>query len=298
MNTAVCSVLYPAMLPWLSPFLASLRAQTDQHFDLWLGLDEVSQQHVEPQLGKLAVQFMESQQESIATFRGRLLSRVCREYEAIILVDSDDVLLADRVRRAKQALQYADVSGCALQLVDQTGLDLNLTFNYEGAGIWEHDLSRLNVFGFSNSAFRSPVLEQCLPLPGNVVLVDWLVISLVLAHGGRLTFDRDPLMQYRQHPQNTAQVRTPFTPEQVTRAARLVLNHYQFLHETLSKDAGDSRTTFHQNVLRRQLDVQQFVAAIQDRSTLHHYTDSVNLLQSVYCWWEMIAHPSLESLWR
>lgn len=297
MKTVVCSTLYPAMMPYLSDFLESLDAQSDPDFDLWLGLDDIEPQKIGPLVNRADVQFLESQNESIATFRQRFLGMLCGEYEAVILVDSDDLLLPNRVSRAKLALQTFDVYGCALRLIDQAGIDLNLVFNYNGQGLWEKDLSRLNIFGFSNSAFRSHVLEQCFPIQPEVVLVDWLVISSAVATGATVTFDREPQMSYRQHLQNTAAVRAPFSTDQILSAVKLVVDHYRFLNEVMDRK-NIRHEIFSNNIQNRQQDVMEFAAAMQNHDRLLRYTDRINQIQSVYCWWEMIAHPGLESLWR
>lgn len=297
MKTAVCSTIYPAMMPYLSPFLQSVVSQADADFDFWLGLDGIDAAELESFREKYPVSCISSANETIAGFRSRFLAQICDSYDAVILVDSDDILLPDRVRAAKQALQTYDTYACALRLIDQAGIDLDHCFNYHGPGNWDVELSRMNMFGFSNSAFRSDVLSRCLRIPDNVVLVDWLVISLAVASGAELCFDDTARMLYRQHSSNTAVTLPPFCPEQIVRATTLVEDHYKTLAALLSQREPDN-SSFSDQIVLRQRDIGRFRVFIEDANGLADYVGRINSLQNSFCWWEMIAHPALESLWR
>ena len=159
----------------------------------------------------------------------RALAQIVETCSGVVLVDSDDVLHASRVAAARADLQASDLAGCALCLVDQQGKDLGLTFGLPPQLGPEDVFPRNNVFGFSNSAFRSDLSRRCLPIPADAVLVDWFLATRAWLLGARLAFDRVPRMDYRQHPANTARVRSPFTPDQVISDTELVRQHFQLL---------------------------------------------------------------------
>ena len=295
MRTAVYSTLYPQMRRYLCDFLESISSQTDQSFDLWLGLDEVSEAEI-PASFALPIRCVAAKNQSIAEFREHMLRQICDQYDAVVLVDSDDVLLPDRVLRAKEALQITDVYACAMRLIDRAGVDLNLVFDYHHSGSWERNLSWQNVVGFSNSAYRTAILKCCFPFPADVVLVDWLTVSLAFGHGATIRFDRTPQMLYRQYAENTAAVVPPFNGVRILKSARLVSDHYRFVLDSMA--SGRIRhDAFRKQLEQRQLEIEQFEVSMQDDQKLRRYTDSINQINDVFCWWEMIAHPSLESLW-
>ncbi len=296
MKTALYSTLYPAITPYLAPFFKSIENQSDSDFDLWLGLDSFNQKDLSPFLNQDAY-FVQAENDTIASLREKALLEICQTYNAVILVDSDDILLPDRVRRAKNALNTYDAYACALKLMDERGKPLDLTFQAEMPSDWESYLSRVNVFGFSNAAYRCEILKDCFPIPRETVMVDWLVISQVLAQNASLHFDAEPQMLYRQYRNNTARVISPYNSEQIKRACTLVLGHYDYLFEILRKKPAEN-VLFRQKALERQKAVKQFAKFIQDEANLRAYTEKINYLKSIYGWWEIIAHPDLEYLWQ
>ncbi len=153
-----------------------------------------------------------------------------------------------------------------------------------------------NVFGFSNSAYRSDLLKRCLPIPSEAVLVDWFLATRAWLFGARLTFDHVPRMDYRQHPFNTAKVRTPFSREQVISDTALVRRHFQILlgepnlgyaAERFAALGGQTREVerFHKNV-------------VVDSVKLGNYVKALNALEPVPIWWSCVAYPALKQMWN
>lgn len=296
MKTALYSTLYPAITPYLEPFFNSIDRQSDQDFDLCLGLDGFDEKLLEPFLNREA-HCIPAKGDTIASMRERALLEICKSYDAVILVDSDDILLPNRVKRGREALKTYDAYACALELIDETATPLNLTFQANRVSSWESYLSRVNVFGFSNAAYRADVLAACFPIARETVMVDWLVASQVLAQNHSLYFDAEPHMLYRQYGANTARVISPFTAEQITRACLLVLGHYDYLLD-LFKTRAPQNELFQEELIKRQRGVKRFFEFMQDEAKLRAYTEKINYLKATYSWWEMVAHPDLESLWQ
>ena len=61
-----------------------------------------------------------------AQVRQRLLERIVKACDGVVLVDSDDILHPNRVASARLALQHSDMVGCALRLVDTQGQALGI----------------------------------------------------------------------------------------------------------------------------------------------------------------------------
>ena len=297
MRTALYTVVHPGITPYLRPWHESLRAQRDQNFDLWLSLDGVSREQVCATLETEvdATWCVARPGATHAALRADALGSVTRDYDAVILVDGDDVLEPSRVGAAKEALEAHDVYGCAMTLMDETGGALPGVFAPPPGADSSKLLPRLNLFGFSNTAYRSRVLADALTALPDTTLVDWWVVTRAWLQGATLTFDRRPRMAYRQYANNTARVLPPFTPAYLLTATAHVLNHYRLLEDVPENAPPESLS----HLKMRHLEVQRFAAAITDRDVLARYLEALHARsQTLYLWWEMVAHPDLETLWK
>jgi hypothetical protein len=294
MKIALYTTFYPAAKPYLQTWADSVAAQTDQAFDLWIAVDNVSVDDVVLPRERIRWLYAEAD-DTPASLRQRAFEEIIQAYDGVIFVDSDDVLLPNRVNAAKHYLKLCDVYGCALKLIDTSGQDLSLTFSTTRAD-YPNLLNHYNVFGLSNTAYRTETLAKCLPFPADTVLVDWLLITRALQENAELFFDQTPHMLYRQYANNTAKVLAPYTLAEIQKATALVLWHYKRLEgKQESKGAGEQ---FQIQLQKRQLEVQQFSTTIADKAILARYTEALNALKPVFLWWECVAHPELENIWK
>ena len=292
---ALFTTVYPGVERYLAPWYDSVQTQTDRDFDLWIGTDGLTPQAVTEAIGVApAASWLEARNgDTPARLRTAALERLVSEYSGVVFVDSDDVLHASRVAAAREGLRQHDVTACALQIIDADGHDVGAVFGPDGADL-EALLPRHNVFGLSNSAYRSTVLERCLPAPDECILMDWLLVTRAWAAGASLGFDGTPRMAYRQYAANVARVLPPFAPRHVLQAAERVLNHYRCV-----LDPAWSMPPVHRDRLERaQRTVQAFHRTITGSAvTLARYVDALNRLPPRYVWWWCVAHPELEDVW-
>jgi hypothetical protein len=294
---AVYTTIYPGVESYLVDWYHSLRQQTDQGFQLWIGLDKLGRRSVQEMLGSdlKANWVVASEGTTPAQIRQRALARIVETCSAVVLVDSDDLLGPSRIAAARSALQTSDLAGCALCLIDQHGNDLDSTFDLPPQLEPDDVFPRNNVFGFSNSAFRSDLLRRCLPIPATAVLVDWFLATRAWLLGARLTFDRVPRMGYRQHPTNTARVRFPINREQVISDTGLVQRHFQFLLAEPTPDFVVDRYVALRRVIE---DVEEFNQRIVLQPTLlERYVEALNGLHLPPLWWSCVAYPALRHMW-
>jgi hypothetical protein len=298
MALAVYTTIYPGVEAYLPDWYRSLSKQTDQEFQLWIGLDTLGKEFVQTILGPgvNAEWVIAPSGSTPAEIRQQALARIVETSTDVVLVDSDDLLHPSRVAAARQALQSSELAGCALRLVDQQGKDLSLTFDLPPQLEPEDVFPRNNVFGFSNSAYRAELLRRCFPIPANAVLVDWFLATRAWLLGATLAFDRVPRMDYRQHPANTARVRLPFSRDQVISDTALVRRHYQLVLAESTCDfvagryaelrrAARALEEFHQNVVRHP-------------AQLDAYVEALNALAPPPLWWSSVAYPALEPTWK
>jgi hypothetical protein len=294
---ALYAAVYPAALPFLEAWHASVQAQADRDFDLWISLDGLTEAAVTAQLGmRQAATFVVAEPGSTpAQVRQQALSRIADRYDAVVLVDSDDVLHPDRVAAARAWLEGADVAACGLRLVDEAGRPLGMSLATPGDGQPESILPRTNAFGLSNTAYRSAMLRACLPIPAVAVLVDWYLITMAWLQGARLAFDPTARMDYRQHGANMAKIRSPFTPERVRADTALVREHFRLVLDNLPPGALPERAT---QVRQADADITAFEQrVVEDEAGLTRYVQQLNAAPPPLLWWASVAHPPLRSQW-
>lgn len=294
---AVYTTVYPGVEKYLADWYRSLRCQTDDDYDLWIGIDAVTPENAISAMGATpeATWVPASPGDSHAQVRQRALAQIVDSYAAVVLVDSDDILRPSRVAAARAALRTADVSGCALQLVGERAEDLGEQFTLPPGMSPDEVLPRHNIFGLSNTAYRCEALRQCLPLPPAAALVDWFLISRAWLRGSSLAFDRRVHMSYRQHATNTAQVRPPFSARRVIADTDRVRRHVELIQVAASDaDLAERRALVDQMAD----DVARFqTRVVQQPTMLQRYVHDLNALHLDPLWWSSVAHPALRDLW-
>jgi hypothetical protein len=292
---AVYTTVYPAARQYLPNWYRSVLLQTDIQFDLFVGLDSIDEESVRSAIGARngSINFIRGSGTQ-AQIRQSAIETLVREYDAVVFVDSDDLLYPTRVESARKTLETSDVSGCALRVIDDAGADLGITFGQTNGEPLGSMLPRYNVFGLSNTAYRSDVLAGCLPLPEGCQLIDWLLASRAWAAGARLKFDPVARMAYRQYSSNVARVLLPFSAEQILQATSRVIGHYRCALESERPINGAFGAALREAWER----AATFQQSIGNPGTLKDYVDSLNRMAPRYVWWWCVAHPALEHLWR
>lgn len=299
MNTtlALYTTVYPGVEPYLPDWYRSVRSQTDQDFRLWMGLDALSVETVHDLLGTDAgaVCVPAHPGDTPAQVRQRALGRIVDAHDAVVLVDSDDILYPARVASARAALEGSDVAACAIRLVDGKGRDLGVTFALPSPGGPETVLPRYNIFGLSNSSFRSTVLRRCLPIPVDAVLVDWYLATLAWLLGASFRADAEIGMSYRQYGTNTARVLPPFDRAQVVRDTDRVRGHFALVQSAPLPSAAVDRL---EEVGAAAAEVDAFYRQVVLRpAVLDRYLEDLNALAPAPYWWSCVAHPALREMW-
>ena len=269
-------------------------AQTDRNFDIAIGLDDISPTQAQELLGDdiNPLFFCAPSGSTPAEVRNYAFERLVENYKGVIMTDMDDILLPGRVLRAKAMLSSSDLCCCAMQVMDVDRVLNGMVFDPGGV---EPNIVAHNVFGLSNTAYRSKLLRECLPVPPSCVLMDWLLATRAWASGAKIAFDRAPQMVYRQYPNNTARILPPFSIDQILKACHLVLGHYNLV----LAEAPERYPHLADEVDRILMDVQHFCRVMQShRPVLQDYVDALNLLPVKHVWWDCVAHPALENKWK
>jgi hypothetical protein len=297
-DLAVYTTVYPGVERFLADWFASVVRQTDHRFRLWIGLDVLSVDEARRAMGRDpdAVWIVGEAGDTPASLRSRALADLVRQHPAVVLVDSDDVLHASRVASAREALSECDVAGCALRLIGDRGDDLGASFSLPAGALPDAVFPRTNVYGMSNTAWKSEMLLRCLPVPRDAVMVDWHLATRAWLFGARFAFSRRAEMDYRQYGTNTARVLGPFTGVQVAEDADRVRAHYRLV---LSSDLDGADQSRLRRVEDAAADVELFHERVVERpAALSSYVDALNASPPDTVWWAWVAHPSLRRLWK
>ncbi len=292
-NIAVYTTVYPSVLRFFEPWHRSLLSQTDRDFVLWVGLDGVCQSEMEQKLGpELDVVFHEAGTgDTPVTLRNNALARLVERHGQVVFVDSDDILEPDRVRQAREALQKCDLAGCGMQIVDESGRDTGERFGPpDGANLIDLLLD-YNIFGMTNTAFRTAVLARHLPVPPECVAMDWYLASMAAFAGCSLGFERWPMMQYRQYGANTAKVLPPFTAADLQRSWAIVNGHYACL---LDRSDGLEDPFRHKLEKARNRVLSLSGRLSREQSLLDEYLCKLNSLPCSGIWWTQACHPDID----
>ena len=195
---AVYTAVYPGVERYLPRWHSSVLAQTDTDFDLWISVDSLEIDEVVGALGgETSARFISERGATPAEIRHQAISKLVEHYSAVVFVDSDDLLYPTRVESARRELVSRELVGCALRIIDERETDLGISFGPSGNDDLDTLLPRYNVFGLSNTAYRTEVLRDCLPIPSDCLCIDWLLATRAWAMGAGLHFDHTPRMAYR-----------------------------------------------------------------------------------------------------
>ncbi|WP_321401331.1 hypothetical protein [Maridesulfovibrio sp.] len=295
-NTALYTTIYPGEELYLKPWFDSVAAQTDNDFDIVIGLDAFTPEQVFEHVGQeFEARFVSADAGATPVeVRTKPIELIINEYDQVVFTDSDDVLFPQRVERAKKQLQHCDLTACALEIINEDGSAAGQLFPLKENATLEELLPFANVFGLSNTAYRCELLRRVLPVPCECVMMDWFMATKAWFLGAEIYRDSAPMMSYRQHGSNTARVLAPFTEKQIINGFRLLKLHYSLLSDHVLADYPDKMELFRGADTR--LDI--FIDSMKDEAKLNTYLISLNKLEEEHIWWSWLAHPQLEEIWK
>ena len=296
-STLVYSTVFPGIEPYLEDWYDSILRQSASDFTLCIGQDELGRDSVCKAAGRTvdASWILAPRGSTIAEVRNAGLGEVASQEGFVVTVDSDDILLPDRVQHARAALADADVVACAIELAAEDGSPTGDVVTLPKSVQATEILPRCNIFGLSNSAWRTEMLRSCLPVPREALLVDWYLVTQAWLSGAVLRFDPRVGMLYRQYDRSSAQIRPPFTAQQVCRDTDKVCRHFELVKDGFRR--GQDRVRQGELVAVAE-DVTRFRDVIcEDADALEDYLQRLNKSDCGRVWWESIAFQGLRSLW-
>lgn len=231
MSAAVLSVVYPGLESYLPDFLASLSAQTDDKFTLYLINDSFLKSGATLEYERLDVRVMDAS-GSPASLRKLGIQWLAQEgAEIVVFADADDTFAKDRIEISKKVLERCDVVFNELILfgskIDSPIPLLGNRFD-EGYKVTPESLRSANCIGMSNSAMRMDISFGLEEIPDDIVPFDWALFSLIAHSGFNILFTKRTNTNYRQHENNQASP-LELSDRQILTGVKVKKDHFRFL---------------------------------------------------------------------
>lgn len=288
----VYTTFFPAFMPFVGNFIESIYKQTDKDFTLVVALDGLKAEDF-PHVENVPLRLLEVPAGlTISQVREWAWQQVIHEFDALVFCDGDDVLAPSRIEHARRSLLQCDLDACALALVDESLKPLHATLSPDSQKI--ESLPQSNVFGLSNTAYRTSLLRQIFPLPIQVDTVDWYMAAVSVALQARIHVRPEEDMFYRQHGRNMAGPMLPMDAVRVETGTRISLVFLKAMLENKHLD-GYLRQQYQQR-LNSVVVFQKAIVAVPNM--LNTYVSEFNKMKVDIQWWNAVAHPSLQDMWQ
>lgn len=228
-KVAFFSVVFPANLPYIEDFLASLARQSYKKFDFYFVNDSVEDF------------FRYTRKHGLNCFEIRMTGTPAKTreaginqlyghgYECIVFGDSDDFFERSRIEKSLDLLSGHDIAVNELDIVSSSGELIRGGYLSEkiggGRAVGLENIRDKNIFGLSNTAIRVADREKIV-LSDDLIAVDWYFFSYYLMKGYSAVFTDETRTFYRQHGLNTAGICVP-TKETVIRGINAKYYHYR-----------------------------------------------------------------------
>ncbi|MDP2081568.1 MAG: glycosyltransferase family 2 protein [Pseudotabrizicola sp.] len=198
---------------FLQQQLDSIAAQTDVSWDLVVSDDgsvdcgpQIIRNFANAFPGRVALQTGPGQ-GAVANFCALLTSVETQGYVA--LADQDDVWFSNKLARAVTTLATVPAQTPALycsrvEICDAQLKPAGMSRRPKRPASFRHALVQNLVQGNTivMNQTAKHLMQSALRTSGQIVMHDWFIYQIVSGAGGRVIYDKDPTLRYRQHDSN------------------------------------------------------------------------------------------------
>jgi len=231
-NTALFTVSYPAVRPYISDFLNSLCKQTDKNFVLYLLNDGLSDIWRFLEGIDFSIKVLEQEGHPAALRKAGIQWAISEGAESIIFADADDYFADNRVEISKKMMFDHDIICNEILLTGQRyhqPVPLLGRLLKDEMEITTENIVNGNCLGLSNTSIKVDKMSELMSeIPDDIIAFDWTFFTLCLHVGAKAIFTNNTQTYYRQHSDNIA---SPcfFSEEQILRGVTVKRDHYKFL---------------------------------------------------------------------
>lgn len=280
---AICTTVFPAVLPYWKPFLDSLKNQ-ERLADLIVvndGIDRV--ECLELNGYPAGVVVFPGAGNAVQNRMLLVHNGIALGYDWLVFADADDFSETNRIRMTLECASGVDCVINELAIVDGDG-------NLRNRSLWSSrigDRQRIdfgflldaNIAGLSNTAIRASSLRG-IEIPESLEVADWYLFSRALYQGASAIFLSSTRTYYRQYGGNLAGAMKAPEPSMILRAIGIKKAHYEALERHVPEVGNRAR------FFRR-----LHSAATRDSAVLERYCGQVpRVAGNAYFWWEFAPY--------
>lgn len=255
-QTAILTTVFPAVEKYLPTFLNSINQQTNQHFDLIVVNDGITELNIINNYLPKERYILLPPSKTFVENRLILMNFAQKEqYQYIIFADADDLLSENRVKITTSLLKNHSIVANDVDLMNENGeLFLSNYFSQSIENNKEFDYTffqNKNFVGLGNTAIQTQILPSPIELPPTLKMPDWYFFyTLMRRNQQSVFFTNQAKTLYRQHSENLIGLKE-ITTQRIELSLQVKINHYKNLvnefpdlKSTLN-DIEDTNNYFH-----------------------------------------------------
>jgi len=279
----VLTVAYKVAGNYLGEYVDSLRAQTDQDFELFIVDDDSGLAGELRRCEDLTVHVLPSE-GAPASLRKQGIRWCAREgCDFVIFADADDCLNQNRIEVLRNALIFYGSDIVVNELIafgSHCHENVPLIGARYGSGlpVAECDIKHYNFMGLTNSAVKLDSIVECLDcIPDDSLAFDWDFFAIALSGNRTAVYTSDTSSYYRQYGNNDASI-FDWSDERIVRGVEVKRRHYDLMRTMTD---GYHELFDEYNLLSSRL--------IEDLSFKNKYCIAIRRdLSEPLLWWEAI----------
>lgn len=231
-KTVFLTTIFPASEKYLDDFFVSLQNQNYKDFDILVVNDGIYKfnSYIKRYYDLNIIEII-SEQSPAKNREAGIKKALQLGYQYIIFGDSDDYFSKNRVKNSLNALRENvlvvndlvlfnnedKIEGFLSKCIKTTDYQLEQIYNS-------------NVFGFSNIAIQSKIIDPSFYFDEDLIAVDWYFITIILLNQKcKMQFLSDVQTYYRQHDSNTIGMSRQLNKQKLDLGIKVKDLHYSAL---------------------------------------------------------------------
>lgn len=296
MRTAVLTVFYPGMRPFMEVYLECINGQTDQDFELVV-VNDAFPESLNPWFDLIHVvchqvdSFSSPQQNRLVGLEW------CRRqgFDLVICSDSDETMYPDRVERVKQYFSekpeqdilfinsVASIGGSYFDLDYKSVLCLN-------------DVLDFNVLGYGAMNLRASLIPFLLSLANErVIAFDWWIGLQYLLHNENVEFLSEIRNHYTLHPDNFVGPVLELTVDRIAQSIKVKHNMFAEMHASCVEKGKTTEATLFFDKRREIEEVENYIKLHSMQLYFERVKNYLDQREKIFWWQEAVPLPVLKA---
>lgn len=296
MSDCITCVVYPGCEIFIDDYLKAIYNQSNKEFALLIFSDGIENDLLVRRLKNYNIYNYEiieiPPNLTIAKNREFCLKTLIElSYEKIIFTDVDDIIKFERFDKIIKLLDKYDFVINDMEVIIENRRYKVLEENKIPSHITYKDLLYRNFAGFGNTGIRKNLIKYFLPIPYDILAVDWWMVTISSLLNFRIYFHSEPLTFYRQHQNNYIGIGKAITKERLYLSLNVKKNHYKRINQ-YQRISSNYKILF-DNLYKKMINIENYIS---NNDNLKRYLFLVNkkMKNKLPLWWEYVI--SLEKM--